>query len=59
MRKDHAPQNFAMLRHIALNLLKQESSIPSMKGKRLVAGWDNEYLLKVLGIVPPEATQSA
>ena len=59
VRKDHAPENFAILRHIALNLLKQETSIPSMKGKRLVAGWDENYLLKVLGIVPPEFMQSA
>lgn len=51
VRKDHAPENFAILRHIALNLLQQETSIPSMKGKRLVAGWDNDYLLKVLGVV--------
>ena len=50
VRKDHAPENFAILRHIALNLLQQESSIPSMKGKRLVAGWDDDYLLKVLGV---------
>ena len=39
IRKDHGPENFALLRHIALNLLKQEKTCKrSMKGKRLLAG---------------------
>lgn len=47
--KEHGPENFALLRHIALNLLKQEQSLKrSIKGKRLVAGWNEDYLLKVL-----------
>jgi predicted transposase YbfD/YdcC len=49
VRKDHAPQNLAILRHIALNLLKQETSLKvGVKAKRLRAGWDELYLLKVL-----------
>ncbi len=49
VRKDNGPQNFAMLRHIALNLLKQEqTSKRGIKGKRLLAAWNQDYLLKVL-----------
>lgn len=49
IRKDLAPQNFAVLRHIALNMIKKETTLKkSIKSKRLRAGWDNDYLLKVL-----------
>ena len=49
IRKDNAPANFAILRHIALNLLKREASLKrGIKGKRLKAGWDEAYLSKVL-----------
>jgi len=49
IRKDNSPQNYAVLRHIALNLLKQEkTSKRSIKGRRLKAGWDNAYLEAVL-----------
>lgn len=50
LRKANGPQNFAVLRHIALNALKQETSTKlGVKNKRLKAGWDEDYLLKVLG----------
>ncbi len=49
IRRDHAPENVAVLRHIALNLLKQEKSCKlGIKRKQLKAGWDHDYLLKVL-----------
>ena len=49
IRTGYAPQNMVVLRHLALNLLTQESSTKvGKKAKRLKAGWDNDYLLKVL-----------
>ncbi len=49
VRKDHAPENFATLRRIALNLLKQEKSLRvGVKNKRHKAGWDTRYLEVVL-----------
>ncbi len=41
--------NFAILRRIALNLLKQENSVKlGIHNKRLNAAWDDGYLMKVL-----------
>ncbi len=48
VRIDNAAQNFAVLRHIALNLLRREPSTGSINTKRLRAGWDTDYLRKVL-----------
>jgi predicted transposase YbfD/YdcC len=49
VRKGNGAENFAVLRHIALNLLKQEKGLKcGIKAKRKMAGWDHDYLLKVL-----------
>ena len=49
-RAGHAAQNFSVLNRIALNLLKQDkTSKRGVHGKRLKAGWDNGYLLHLLG----------
>lgn len=49
VRTGNSPQNFAVLRHIALNILKHETSLKvGIKAKRKRAGWSEAYLLKVL-----------
>ncbi|MFN8494504.1 MAG: ISAs1 family transposase [Caldilineaceae bacterium] len=49
LRKDSGAHNFAILRHIALNALKQETSLKlGMRNKRLKAARNHRYLLKVL-----------
>lgn len=48
-RNGYAAQNFSVINRIALNLLKNEKTKKrSVKGKRLDAGWNNEYLIKIL-----------
>ena len=49
IRTGHGAQNFAVLRQIALNLLKQEDAIDrSIRAKRMRAALDEDYLLQVL-----------
>jgi len=49
IRKDNAPENLAILRHLAVNLLSSEKSVKlGIINKRLRAGWDKNYLIKIL-----------
>jgi predicted transposase YbfD/YdcC len=49
IRKEHAAENMAAVRHVALNLLRQEHSHQiSLRQKRLLCGLDDNYLLRVL-----------
>jgi predicted transposase YbfD/YdcC len=48
VRKDHGPENFALLRRLVVSVLKAEKSKGSIRGKRLIAGWNNDFLEKVL-----------
>ena len=48
-RKDNGPQNINALRQIGHNLLKNERTLKvGIQGNRRNAGWDENYLLKVL-----------
>lgn len=49
VRKNYAAENFAVIRQISLNLLKQEKTAKmGIQTKRLMAGWNNRYLGKVM-----------
>ena len=49
VRTDHAPQNLATLRHLALNLLRRDRTAKrGIKNRRLKAGWDERYLEQLL-----------
>jgi predicted transposase YbfD/YdcC len=48
VRKDHGPENFALLRRMAVSMLKAEGSKGSIRGKRLIAGWNNDFMEKIL-----------
>ncbi len=50
IRVNHGPENMAVLRHMAVNLLKHEPSKISIQSKRLQAACNNEYLEKVIKI---------
>ena len=47
--QDHAPENLATLRKIALNLLRQDKKNKrGLKARSKKASWDNDYLLRIL-----------
>jgi predicted transposase YbfD/YdcC len=48
IRKDNAPHNAAILKHMALNMLKKTPSRRSVRLKRKSAGWDNDFLASIL-----------
>ncbi len=49
LRKGHGAENFSILRRISLNLLtKEKTEKTGIETKRLRAGWDDNYLIKVI-----------
>ena len=51
VRQGNATENLAIMRHLCLNLLKRETTAKcGIKAKRLKAGWDMNYLFKVLSV---------
>src|SRR5262245_14132214 len=48
MRKDHSPENMALLRRLALRLLNKHGGKGSIRGKRLQSGWNDDFLLEIL-----------
>ena len=51
-RVDYSAENLNIIRHLSYNLLKSEKSAKVGLGiKRLMCGWNDSYLIKVLGLV--------
>lgn len=51
MREGNSAENFSILRRIALNLIRQDKSVKvGVKNRRLMAGWDDAYREKLLGM---------
>jgi predicted transposase YbfD/YdcC len=54
IRTGNAAENFAIVRQVALNLLKQEKTAKvGIKTKRKRCGWDHDDLLGVMNLRPP------
>ncbi|MDR1977294.1 MAG: ISAs1 family transposase, partial [Synergistaceae bacterium] len=51
-RKNHSAENMAIVRHMALNLLRKKQTANakkiSIRIERLLAGWDNQFMLELL-----------
>ncbi len=50
IRKGHAAKNMAVVRHFAINLVRQAKDKKSQKLRRKLARWDTEYLASLLGV---------
>ncbi len=48
VRTDHAPANFTTIKHIAANLLRRTSSKHSVRLRRKIAAWDDEFLASII-----------
>ncbi len=48
VRTNHAPANFTTIKHMAYNLLRRPSSKDSLRVRRKVAGWDDEFLASLV-----------
>lgn len=48
LRTDHAPANFTTLKHIALNLIRRAKTKDSIRLRRKVAAWDDEFLVSLI-----------
>lgn len=48
VRTDHAPANFTTIKHIALNLLRNAPGKDSLRLRRKVAAWDDQFLASLI-----------
>jgi len=56
VRKDRGPENLALLRRPVVSLSQQDTSCKAgLRGKRLITGWGDEVLLKILAVFSGES----
>ena len=48
VRTDHAPANFATIKHMAINLLRRPHGKQSLRGRRKAASWDDDFLASLI-----------
>jgi predicted transposase YbfD/YdcC len=48
LRTGNGPENMSIVRHLAMNLLRTTTTRVSLKTRRIKAGWNTDYLGKVL-----------
>ncbi len=48
VRTDHAPANFTTIKHMALNLLRNAPGKDSLRLRRKVAAWDDDFLASLI-----------
>ena len=48
VRTDHAPANFTTIKHMALNLIRRASGKHSLRARRKVAAWDEDFLASMI-----------
>ena len=48
LRTGHGPQNMAVVKHMALNLLRDAKPTTSLKNRRKLAGWNLDYLYAII-----------
>ena len=48
VRKNQAPANFAIIKHAAMNYIKRLKDKRSLRMRRKIAGWNNQFLLKII-----------
>ena len=48
VRTDHAPANFTTIKHMAHNLIRKASRQGSLRLKRKVAAWDDDFLASLI-----------
>ncbi|MFY9642966.1 MAG: ISAs1 family transposase [Rhodomicrobium sp.] len=52
VRKGHGAQNMALVRHFAINIVRQAKDKKSLKLRRKLAGWDPDYLQSLISPIP-------